>query len=315
MTLTDARAPRILASTLAAACLAFAPPEPPRCPSDARARGEAAKELMVGAQHSFEAGKFVEAADGYARAVQAYPECGTYHLRRITALEQASVTFLRLYADKRDNTYLERAIALLDGYLADLRGHYGAEAEAQEGFATASTLHSQLQSELDAASPAEGATMPETLPAETTATPPTRSDARVSDATRRLKLGASLAAGLAAASLVASLGMFSAVRRRGPLWDELYGRSIRIGAPAGSGDAMCANPLDDPEVARLCARRSGIIAGAVVLGVLAVLGASTAAVLGTRAARGHRERTLGKKFMPAWTIDRHRMMLGGAVRF
>lgn len=270
-----ARVHSVVVSLAVGTSLAAAPPEPLACPPDAREKVAEARQIGERAQTAFDGGAFVDAAEGHARAVRVYPECDAVHLRRLTALEQAVAIYRDLHAGKPERIgFLEKAVALIDEYLADLRGRYGELASEREGFVRAATL----RAELDATIAATARPTPAPEPVRPAPTPPPARD------TRPLKLGIGVSAGVAGVALAASLGMLIAVRRDGPLWRDILERTNTLREPSTDDAHMCADPTDS-ELQDLCGRRTGLVAGSIVAGVIFLAGVSTAAALGWRLSR------------------------------
>lgn len=299
----------VVVSLAVASSLAAAPSEPPACPPDTRERVAEARRLGERAQASFDGGAFVDAAEGYTRAVAAYPECDAQHLRRLTALEQAVATYRELHGGKSERVgFLEKALALVDGYLTELRQTYGDATSELEGFAHAAALRVDLDAAIAAARPSTPEPAPEPAPPS-----PGPSPAKPDD-TRPLKIGVGISAGLAGVALVAGLATSIAIRRRGPLWTDIWERAIFVGAPSGDDDHLCAGPTD-PDLRDLCARRTGLVIGAVVSSVLFLAGTSTAIALGVRLEQRSRHSSQRARLTPFVAPGRATTLLGGSISF
>lgn len=297
-------------ASLGAASLGAASPEPRECPPDASERAAESRSQVARGQASYDSGAFVDAAESFAQAVRTYPECDTYHLRRVTALEQAVATYRELHGGRSERIgFIEKALALVDEYLVDLRARHGPAADTLEGLATATALRERLDSELSAGRPAVAPPPPN----PTDDPLPVHIDGRNDDA-RRLKLGIGLSAGIAGAAAIAGIATMVAARRGGPLWTDIYARAIFVDAPSSATESMCAGS-HDPELDALCARRAGLLAGAAISGVLVVAGVSTAAALGARLHRGRRGSAARVHVSPRVALDRTTAAVGGVLRF
>lgn len=309
-----ARLRRVVPAAAAAACLAAAPPAPPVCPSDAAQRVVEAKSLIERAQKDYDRGALVDAAEAYSGAVMRFPECEAHHLRRATALEQAVATYEKLHGGSPQRlVFVEQALELVDTYLADLRTLYASDAEALEGAATATALRDRLSAELAAASP--GAPDPEPPPA--VAAPEPVADPAPPTGDRKLAIGVGVSAGVGALSLAASLGLMISARRQGPLWRQIYARSIYAGTPSSAEDPLCARTsrAQDEQLDALCAGRTGRLVGAAILGAVSLAAVATAAVLGARMSRASRPASKRAAALPSVDVSARGILVGGVVRF
>lgn len=113
------------------------------CPKG-RESVERAERYQAEADAELDAGHRVRAAELLGEVAAAYPECRSYHPRRMVAVQRALDARIAAYKADGQRSHLEAALASADDYLASLRAVYGDRADQTPGHRRLSELRAEI---------------------------------------------------------------------------------------------------------------------------------------------------------------------------